>query len=40
LAIASAESMLAATLLMAMISAFMSRRACLRHDRLFPQGER
>lgn len=40
LAVASAESMLAATLLMAMISTFVSRLACLRHDQLFSQGER
>jgi O-antigen/teichoic acid export membrane protein len=33
LAIASAEAMLAATFLMAIISAFVSRRACLAHDR-------
>ncbi len=39
-ALASAESMLAATFLMAMISTFVSRRACLRHDRLFPQVEK
>jgi O-antigen/teichoic acid export membrane protein len=32
-ALASAESMLAATFIMAIISAFVSRRACLRHDR-------
>jgi O-antigen/teichoic acid export membrane protein len=32
-ALASAGSMLAATFLMAVISAFVSRRACLAHDR-------
>jgi len=33
LVVASSESMLVATFIMAIISAFVSRRACLRHDR-------
>jgi O-antigen/teichoic acid export membrane protein len=38
LSLASAESMLAATFLMAVISAFVSRRACLAHDRCLNTG--
>jgi hypothetical protein len=33
LAIASAQSMLLATFVMAIVSLFVSRRACIRHDK-------
>jgi O-antigen/teichoic acid export membrane protein len=38
LAVASAQSMLLATFVMAMVSAFVSKRACLAHDRCTKAG--